>query len=435
MTAIDRPPIDRPTPTRDLRRTVVSAFAGTSIEWYDFFLFGSAAALVFPEVFFPTAQPGVGLLLSFMTYGVAFVVRPLGGIIFGRLGDIIGRRKILIATLLMMGGGTFLIGCVPGYDAIGLWATVALVLLRAVQGLGLGGEWGGAATLSAEHADGAGKVGSRGLHASWMQLGVPAGNLLAVGALFVMNAVLPEDQFLAWGWRIPFLASAVLVVITFWIRAAVHESPLFDEAQTDERPVRTMLRTSWRQVLMTIGIRIASDVSYYVFAVFALSYIANTLNLAASVGLTGVLVGCALQFAVIPVSAHLSDRIGRRPVYVIGAVAVGAWAFVAWPLIDTAVAGLAVLAIAIGIAAQGIMYGPMAAFITEMFPTRVRSSGAGFGYQVAGIFGGALAPFIAQLLTRTFETTSAVSVYVAITAAVAVVSALLATETSGRKLS
>ena len=424
---------ERAAPT-SLRRVVLSTFAGTTIEWYDFFLFGSAAALVFPRVYFPESEPGIGLLLSFMTYGVAFFVRPLGGILFGFLGDVIGRKNVLIATLLVMGIGTFLIGCIPGFDTIGYWAPALLVLLRIVQGLGLGGEWGGAATLSAEHADGAGRAKGRGLIASWMQLGVPAGNLLAVGALFVMESTMPEDAFIAWGWRVPFLASAVLVLLCFWIRATVQESPLFDVEQREATPLRTMLRGHWRQVLLTIGLRIASDVSYYVFAVFALSYIANTLELPASIGLTGIIVGCLAQFVIIPLSAHISDRVGRRPVYVAGAVAVGVWAFIAWPLIETANPALAVLAIATGIAAQGIMYGPMAAFITEMFPTKVRSTGAGFGYQVAGILGGALAPFLAQLLTQSFQTTFAVSVYVAITAVIAVVASLLARETTRKDL-
>lgn len=417
-----------------LRRAVLSSFVGTSIEWYDFFLFGSAAALVFPQVFFPSSAPGTGLLLSFMTYGVAFIARPFGGIIFGRLGDAIGRKNTLVATLLIAGGGTFLIGCIPGHTSIGIWSTVLLVLMRLLQGLGLGGEWGGAATLSAEHADGAGKAKSRGLLASWMQLGVPAGNLLAVGALFVMQTTLSEDAFLSWGWRIPFLASAVLIFVGFWIRAAVEESPLFEARERVAAPLRTMLRTHWKQVLLTVGIRIASDVSYYVFAVFALSYIANTLGLPSSIGLTGVIVGCLSQLIVIPASAMLSDRVGRRPVYVAGAVAVGVWSFIAWPILGTGSAPLIVLAIAVGIAAQGVMYGPMAAFITEMFGTNVRATGASFGYQIAGIVGGALAPFIAQLLTGTFHTTFAVSIYVAITAAIAVVSALLARETRGKDL-
>ncbi|MGY3127293.1 MFS family permease [Agrococcus sp. UYP33] len=424
---------ERSAPT-SLRRVVLSTFAGTSIEWYDFFLFGSAAALVFPQVFFPQSEPGIALLLSFMTYGVAFVVRPLGGIVFGALGDVIGRKNVLIATLLVMGIGTFLIGCVPGFDTIGYWAPALLVLLRIVQGLGLGGEWGGAATLSAEHADGAGRAHGRGLIASWMQLGVPAGNLLAVGALFVMQATLSEDAFIAWGWRVPFLASAVLVLLSFWIRATVAESPLFNVEEREKTPLRTMLRGHWRQVLLTVGLRIASDVSYYVFAVFALSYTTGTLDMPASVGLTGVIVGCLLQFFIIPVSAHISDRVGRRPVYVAGAIAVGVWAFVAWPLIDTGSQALAVVAIAAGIAAQGIMYGPMAAFITEMFPTKVRSTGSSFGYQIAGIAGGALAPFLATLLTQSFGTTFSVSVYVAITAVIAVVASLLARETTRKEL-
>lgn len=424
----------RSTPRSSLRRAVLSAFVGTSIEWYDFFLFGSAAALVFPTVFFPSSDPGTGLLLSFMTYGVAFVARPFGGIVFGRLGDAIGRRNTLVATLLIAGGGTFLIGCIPGYASIGLWSTVLLVLMRLLQGLGLGGEWGGAATLSAEHADGAGKSASRGLLASWMQLGVPAGNLLAVGALFVMETAMPTDAFIAWGWRVPFLASAVLIFVGFWIRSAVEESPLFEARERVAAPLREMLRTHWRQVLLTVGIRIASDVSYYVFAVFALSYIANTLHLPSSIGLTGVIVGCVSQLVVIPLSAAISDRVGRRPVYVVGAAAVGVWSFVAWPVLGTGSAPMIVLAIAVGIAAQGIMYGPMAAFITEMFGRKVRATGASFGYQIAGIIGGALAPFIAQLLVAGFHTTVAVSVYVAITAAIAIVSALLAKETMRKEL-
>jgi MFS family permease len=420
---------------KQLRKVIFSSFVGTSIEWYDFFLFGSAAALVFPRVFFPNSAPETGILLSFMTYGVAFLARPFGGIVFGRMGDAIGRKRALIVTLFIAGGGTFLIGCIPGYDTIGIWATVLLVLMRLLQGFGLGGEWGGAVTLSAEHADADGRAKARGLLTSAIQLGVPVGNLLAVGALAVMNGVLPEDQFVAWGWRVPFLASAILVLLSFWIRATVAESPLFVVEEREKTPLRTMLRGHWRQVLLTVGLRIASDVSYYVFAVFALSYIATTLELPPGVGLTGVIVGSLLQLVIIPASAHLSDRVGRRPVYVAGAVAVGIWAIAAWPIMNTGSAVGVIVAIAIGIAAQGIMYGPMAAFIAEMFATRVRTTGASFGYQVAGVLGGALAPLLAQLLLTTFGSTSAVSVYVVITAVLAVVSALLARETRATSLS
>jgi MFS family permease len=412
-----------------VRRVVLSSFVGTSIEWYDFFLFGSAAALVFPTVFFPESAPQTAILLSFMTYGVAFLARPLGGVIFGRMGDAVGRKNVLVITLLITGAGTFLIGCIPGHASIGAWAPALLVLMRLVQGLGIGGEWGGAVTLSTEHAEAGGRERSRGLLTSAIQLGVPIGNLFAVGALAVMSTVLPEEQFLAWGWRVPFLASALLILLGLWIRVAVHESPLFVSQEQVEAPFREMLTTHWRQVVLTVGLRVASDVSYYVFAVFALSYLASGLGLSSSVGLYGVIVGSVAQLVTIPLSAMLSDRYGRRPVYICGAVAVGVWAFVAWPLIDTAGTGWIILAIAVGIAAQGVMFGPMAAFVAEMFTTRVRNSGASFGYQIAGVFGGAIAPFVAQLLLTTFGSTSAVSVYVVLTAVLAVISAFLAKET------
>lgn len=419
---------------RGLRRVLLSSFAGTSIEWYDFFLFGSAAALVFPHLFFPGSDPTTGTLLSFATYAVAFLARPLGGVIFGRMGDTVGRKAALVATLLLTGGGTFLMGCLPGYDAIGVWAPICLVILRLVQGLGLGGEWGGAVTLSAEHADAHGRQRARGALASWVQLGVPVGNLAAVGAFTGASVLLPEDDFLSWGWRLPFLASAVLVVVGLWMRLAVEESPLFRSVERPHAPVAEVLRTQWRPVLLTIGMRICSDVSYYVFAVFALSYLTANLGLPKNWGLYGVILGSVLQLAVIPGSAAISDRVGRRPVYIAGAVWVGVWAFVAWPMIDSGNLVGVLAALAIGIAGQGVMYGPMAAFVAELFDTRLRTTGASFGYQVAAIFGGAPAPLIATLLIDRFDTTFAVTVYVALTAVLACISALLARETRDRQL-
>jgi len=420
--------------SRGLRRVLFSSFAGTSIEWYDFFLFGSAAALVFPHLFFPGSDPTTGTLLSFATYAVAFLARPLGGVIFGRMGDTVGRKAALVATLLLTGGGTFLMGCLPGYDSIGVWAPICLVILRLVQGLGLGGEWGGAVTLSAEHADAHGRQRTRGTLASWVQLGVPVGNLAAVGAFTGASVLLPEDDFLSWGWRLPFLASAVLVVVGLWMRLAVEESPLFRAVERPRAPIAEVLRTQWRPVLLTIGMRICSDVSYYVFAVFALSYLTTNLGLPKNWGLYGVILGSVLQLAVIPGSAAISDRVGRRPVYVAGAVWVGVWAFVAWPMVDSGNLIGVLAALAIGIAGQGVMYGPMAAFVAELFDTRLRTSGASFGYQVAAIFGGAPAPLIATLLIDRFHTTFAVTVYVALTAVLACVSALLARETRDREL-
>jgi MFS family permease len=422
------------TQRRGLRRVLLSSFAGTSIEWYDFFLFGSAAALVFPHLFFPGSDPATGTLLSFATYAVAFLARPLGGVLFGRMGDVVGRKAALVTTLLLTGGGTFLMGCLPGYDTLGVWAPVLLVILRLVQGLGLGGEWGGAVALSAEHADAHGRQKARGALASCVQLGVPVGNLAAVGAFTGASVFLPEDEFLSWGWRLPFLASAVLVVVGLWMRLAVEESPLFRAVEPPRAPLTDVLRTHWRPVLLTIGMRICSDVSYYVFAVFALSYITANLGLPKNWGLYGVIIGSVLQLAVIPGSAAISDRVGRRPVYIAGAVWVGVWAFVAWPMIDSGNMVGVLAALAIGIAGQGVMYGPMAAFIAELFDTRLRTTGASFGYQVAAIFGGAPAPLIAALLIDHFETTFAVTVYVASTAVLACVSAFLARETRERRL-
>jgi MFS family permease len=421
-------------PPRGLRRVLLSSFAGTTIEWYDFFLFGSAAALVFPHVFFPRSDPTTGTMLSFATYAVAFLARPLGGVIFGRMGDVAGRKAALVATLLLTGGGTFLMGCLPGYATLGVWAPVLLVILRLVQGLGLGGEWGGAVALSAEHADAHGRQRARGALASWVQLVVPVGNLAAVAAFTGASVLLPEDDFLSWGWRLPFLASALLIVVGLWMRLAVEESPLFRAVEKPGAPLTDVLRTHWRPVLLTIGMRICSDVSYYVFAVFALSYLTTTLGLPKNWGLYGVIIGSVLQLFVIPGSAALSDRVGRRPVYVAGAVWVGVWAFVAWPMIDSGSVVGVLAALAIGIAGQGVMYGPMAAFIAELFDTRLRTSGASFGYQVAAIFGGAPAPLIATLLIERFHTTFAVTVYVALTAVLACVSALLARETRHRQL-
>jgi MFS family permease len=262
-----------------MRRVLFSSAAGTTIEWYDFFLFGSAAALVFPEVFFPSSDPTTGTLLSFATYAVAFLARPLGGVLFGRMGDVVGRKAALVTTLLLTGTGTFLMGCLPSHAAIGLGAPVLLLVLRVVQGVGLGGEWGGAVTMSAEHADGDQWRDRRGLLTSAAQLGVPIGNLLASGALVAMSAVMSDQAFFAYGWRIPFLASGLLVLVGLWTRLAVAESPLFEAAGQTRAPLRELLVTQWRPILLTIGMRIASDVSYYVFAVFALSYLTSELGL------------------------------------------------------------------------------------------------------------------------------------------------------------
>ncbi|MEQ3551801.1 MFS transporter [Pseudonocardia nematodicida] len=410
------------TDRRSLRKVIAGSFVGTSIEWYDFFLYGSAAALVFNQVFFPTFDPLTGTLLAFATYSVAFIARPLGGVIFGVLGDRYGRKSILITTLMLMGCATFLMGLLPGYETIGIAAPLILVFLRFCQGLGLGGEWGGAVALVAEHGEAAGGAHRRGFYASWPQVGVPAGNLLAVVALAVCSAVLSDEAFTSWGWRLPFLFSAVLILVSLWIRATVEESPLFtsSERETTRTPVRDIFRSHRKPLLVTIGIRIASDVSYYTFALFSITYVTQQLELPRSIVLNGVIVASIVQLFAIPYFGALSDRVGRRPVYLVGALGVGAWGFAFFPLVDTGSPLAAIVAVTVGLFFQAIMFGPMAAYIAELFPTAIRYTGTSMGYQLAGIVGGSVAPLIGVSLLAICGTGQAVAVYTAAAALVTV---------------
>jgi metabolite-proton symporter len=414
---------------------VIASLVGTSLEWYDFFLYGSAAALVFNKLFFPTFDPLTGTLLAFTTYAVGFVARPIGGIVFGHFGDKLGRKNVLVATLLLMGIATFLIGLLPTHAQVGVTAPLLLVTLRFLQGLGLGGEWGGAVLMSLEH----GKPGHRGLAASWPQVGVPVGNILATAVLALMSVLLPEGAFLSWGWRIPFLLSGLLVVVGLWIRFTISESPLFAEvAETRTRarmPIVDVVRVYPRELLVAIGARIGTDVAFYTFVLFVLSYVTGTLGLPRTVGLYAVLVGSAVQLALIPLAGALSDRVGRRPVYLAGALGAAVWVFVFFPLLDTKYTGAVFLATVGGLVFHALMYGPQAAFVTELFSTRLRYSGASLAYQVAGVLGGGLAPLISLALLRAFGTPVAVSLYVAGALAITIVSLLLAPETKDADLS
>jgi metabolite-proton symporter len=414
---------------------VVASLVGTSLEWYDFFLYGSAAALVFNKLFFPTFDPLTGTLLAFTTYAVGFVARPVGGIVFGHFGDKLGRKNVLVATLLLMGTATFLIGLLPTYAQVGAAAPVLLVTLRFLQGLGLGGEWGGAVLMSLEH----GKPGHRGLAASWPQVGVPVGNILATAVLALMSVLLPDDAFLSWGWRVPFLLSGVLVLVGLWIRFTISESPLFAEAVETRTPARMpildVVRIYPRELLVAIGARIGTDVAFYTFVLFVLPYVTDTLHLPRTVGLYAVLVGSAVQLVLIPLAGALSDRVGRRPVYLAGAAGAAVWIFVFFPLLDTQYTGAIFLAVAGGLVFHALMYGPQAAFVTELFSTRLRYSGASLGYQVAGVLGGGLAPLISIALLKAYRTPVAISVYVAAALLVTIVSLLLAPETKDADLS
>ena len=418
-----------------LRRVVMASLIGTTIEWYDFFLYGSAAALVFNKLFFPEFDPLTGTLLAFATYALGFVARPVGGIVFGHFGDRIGRKRLLMLSLILMGVATVLIGLLPTYAQIGIWAPLALIALRLVQGFAVGGEWGGAVLMAAEHGDAA----RRGFWASWPQAGVPAGNLLAAAVLAIMAAVQTEADFLAWGWRVPFVLSALLVVVGWYIRNRVSESPMFekelDEAEAPPKvPAMEVLRERPKALVLGAGLRVGENISYYILTVFSLTYLVDVSKESRSLALNALLIGAAVQFFAIPLFALLSDRIGRRPVYALGAFGLAAWCFVTFGLLGSGDNLSIILALVVGLVLHGAMYGPQAAFITELFPTRIRYSGVSLAYQLTSIVAGSLAPIIALWLYKEYDSATPVAIYVGAACLISGVSALLARETRGLEL-
>jgi metabolite-proton symporter len=426
---------------RSIVKIVGASLVGTAVEWYDFFLFGSAAALVFGEVFFGEIGGTTGTLYAFMTYALGFVARPLGGVVFGHFGDKVGRKTMLVVSLLMMGAGTFAIGLLPSYATIGILAPILLVVCRLVQGFAVGGEWGGAVLMAAEH----GRDDQRGFWSSWPQAGVALGNLLATGVLWVLAAVQSEQDFLDWGWRIPFLLSAVLVVIGLWVRLSIEESPVFKEAKAEldakaegrgHMPIMEVIRMYPKEVLIAMGMRMAENISYYIFTVIVLTYAAEYAAIDKAVVLKALLIGDAIQFFVVPTIGALSDRVGRRPLYLIGAVGVGLWTFVFFDLVDTKDPNKILIAVVVGLVLHSFMYAPQAAFFSELFGTSVRYTGASVGYQLASIFAGALAPIIALKLLGDVDdaNTTAVGIYVAIASVITVIAVLFAKETSGSSL-
>ncbi|WP_336048867.1 MFS transporter [Streptomyces sp. CA2R101] len=435
-------PAAAPPPPAGLKRIVAASLIGTTVEWYDFFLYGSAAALVFNKLFFPGSDPLVGTLLSFLTYAVGFAARPLGALVFGHYGDRLGRKKLLVLSLLMMGGATFAIGLLPTHATVGSAAPVLLTVLRLVQGFALGGEWGGAVLLVSEHGD----ARRRGFWASWPQTGAPAGQLLATGVLSVMTAVLSDAAFASWGWRVPFLLSGVLVVVGLWVRLSVDESPVFKTAlasaearraagaAVEKLPLVAVLVHHWREVLIAMGARMAENISYYVITAFVLVYATAHTGLSQQTALNAVLIASALHFAVIPAWGALSDRIGRRPVYLLGAVGVAVWAFPFFALVDSHRFGLLLLAVSVGLVFHGAMYAPQAAFFAEMFATRMRYSGASIGAQFSSVAAGAPAPLIATALLADFGSPAPIALYVIAAALLTLLAVGVARETRSRDL-
>jgi MFS family permease len=418
-----------------LRKAVIAATVGTTIEWYDFFIYGTAAGLIFPKLFFPNQDPLVGTLAAFSTYFIGFVGRPIGAAIFGHYGDRIGRKATLISTLLVMGIATFLIAFVPSYASIGIWGAVILTILRTLQGIGVGGEWGGSVLIAMEWSRG---HGSRGLVASWPQFGVPSGLFLSNLAILAFSTWLGAD-FLTWGWRIPFLLSIVLIGIGLWIRLGILETPVFQQLINDKKiekaPILEVIKRQPREILLSALVRMAEQAPFYIFTAFVFAYGTGTLHMSRDLVLSAVLVASCLSFITIPLSGHISDKIGRRNMYLIGAAATGLFGFLYFGMLDTAVPSAVFIAIVLSLIPHDMMYGPQAALIAEAFTPRLRYSGASLGYQLASVIAGGPAPLIATALFAAYHTGYAIAIYIAGCAVVSLVSAAFMPDYTGQDIS
>jgi metabolite-proton symporter len=418
-----------PSKHSSIRLVGFASLIGTTIEWYDFFLYGTAAALVFDKIFFPTFDPFMGRLTSLATYSIAFVARPLGGIIIGHYGDRIGRKSMLVLTLMIMGIATFLIGALPTYEQLGPSAALLLVVLRVAQGFGVGGEWGGAILMAVEHAP----PGKRGFYGSWPQIGVPAGLLLST-LVFIPFSRLPEAAFLSWGWRVPFLLSLVLVLIGLIIRVRIVETPAFsrmkEEKQEARQPIFEVLRHYPRQVLVAMGARLAENGAFYLYTVFVLVYAVQHVRMDRNIVLTGILIAAAVELATIPLFGALSDWIGRRPVYLFGAITTAVLAYPFFRMMDTGSPWLVRLALLLTLSVgHAAMYAPQGTFFSELFGARVRYSGASLGAQLASVLAGGLSPIIATALLKYGYGRGALSLYLIGMAVITIIAVAVASET------
>ncbi|MCF3940926.1 MFS transporter [Gordonia tangerina] len=421
-----------------LRRIVAASMAGTIVEWYEFFLYGTAATLVFSKVFFPdTGNELDGIIAAFVTYAVGFVARPLGGVVFGHFGDKYGRKQLLQLSLVLVGAATFLMGCLPTFGQIGYWAPALLVALRFIQGFAVGGEWGGAVLLVAEHSPNR----SRAFWASWPQAGVPVGNLVATVVLLVLTTTLPDSAFLSWGWRIAFWLSAVIVLVGYYVRTKVTDAPIFVAAQREAEEIKTssfsaieVLKRYPRGVFTAMGLRFAENIMYYLVVTFSITYLKVVVDADTADILWWMLAAHVVHLAVIPMVGRLADRLGRRPVYLFGAVTTAAWGFFAFPLMHTGHYGVIMLAIISGLVFHAFMYAPQPAMMAEMFPTRMRYSGVSLGYQVTSIVAGSLAPIIAASLLSRFDSSVPIAIYLAAACVVTIIAVIAARETRGLSL-